>query len=107
MKKRIKIKLFKEGNLKASAIFNYDAGITDKTTAKHEHEANGLTQEKIQEQKFVSIRFYLRGFHLIQFIKQYCLFALAFKRYICIKTHRRLKRIVVSQTNYLPGVTAR
>lgn len=56
---------------------------------------------KLQEQKFVSIRFYLFIFHLIQFIKQYCLPA-RLARYICKKPHRRLKRIVASETNYLP-----
>lgn len=93
-----------------------------KTTEKHEHEP--LTQKKTSNKtttkknftraKFVSIRFYLLSFHLIQFIKAIlpyvallsCWLAAFKSLHICIKTHRRLKRIVARhKTNYLPGVT--
>jgi hypothetical protein len=84
------------------AIFNYEAEIKDKNDRerKHEHTSKwvdaGKKTRKLQEQKFVSMRSYLG---LIQFIKQYSLFCLRsgslFKSlHICIKTRRRLKRIV-------------
>lgn len=83
---------------------------------KHERTSKWVDAEKtrkLQEQKFVSIRFYLFIFHLIQFIRQYrLLFVVAFSCLLFKSMHMHSNTSSIkthcwsrSRTNYLPGVT--
>lgn len=101
---RIEIKLFELAIYKARAIFNYEAEIKDKTTEQENMNirANGLTQAKntkttraeICFNKILSVHFPLNSIYKAILPSLPCLFL---ARCICIKTHRRLKRIVASK----------